>query len=246
MAVKKVGLDQVDSTNCFLSDLLKEDPNIGKLAVIADYQQSGKGQGDHTWHSMPGENLLMSLLLFPAFLSASEQFHISRVASLALIDTLKGLGLSPLIKWPNDILLHERKVAGILIENGILGRNLSHTIIGTGLNLNQTEFPEFPIEATSVALESGIFSNRNEVTALLLERLESRYRQLEEGDASSLEAEYLEHLFLLDRPGEFSSGSERFTGIIRGLSEPGELLVERDGTSRTFGFQEIQYLPRAY
>ena len=124
--------------------------------VSVDYQYAGKGQGDHQWHSRPGENLLMSLLLFPAFLSASDQFYLSRVASLALIDTLKTLKLAPLIKWPNDILVNRRKLAGILIENGITGNKLSHSIIGIGMNLNQTEFPDFPLKATSVALEIRI------------------------------------------------------------------------------------------
>ena len=242
MAVKRVVLEVVDSTNRYLSGLLKENPEIGELLVIADYQDSGKGLGDHIWHSMPGENLLVSLLLFPAFLSASDQFYLSRVSSLALIDTLQSLSLHPNIKWPNDIMVNERKVAGILIENGITGKKLSHTIIGIGLNLNQMEFPGFPQEASSVALERGESSNRKEVTDFLLESLMKRYRQLEDGDVSGLEREYLEHLFMLNLPAEYSSSGERFTGIIRGLSELGELLVERDGKIRPYGFQEISLL----
>lgn len=239
MAVKRIHLEAVSSTNNFLSAKLKENPDLGTLLVTTDYQDTGKGQRGHSWHSMPGENLLVSLLLHPAFLSASGQFQLSRLASLALIDTLKGLKLSAWIKWPNDILVRGRKVAGILIENGIIGKNLSHTIIGIGLNLNQREFPAFPREATSVALERGINSNRKEVTDSLLEALMLRYRQLEEGEASELEREYLEHLFLLNQPAEYSSGGEHFMGIIRGLSDLGELLVERDGGIRSYAFQEI-------
>ncbi len=241
MAVKRVSLVQLSSTNLYLSSLLKEMPETGPVMVVADFQDAGKGQGDHQWHSMPGENLLMSLLLFPAFLSASDQFHLSRVASLALIDTLNSLNLTPHIKWPNDILVNRRKVAGILIENGISGKMLSHTIIGVGLNLNQTRFPQFPFEATSVALESGVFGDRNEITDHLLDSLMARYRQLENGDTSGLERDYLEHLFLLDQPGEYVSGGKRFTGTIRGVSELGELLMEHDGLIRNYGFQEIQF-----
>ncbi len=241
MAVKRVSLVQLVSTNLYLSDLLKEDPETGPVLVLADYQDAGKGQGDHQWHSKPGENLLMSLLLFPAFLSASDQFQLSRVASLALIDTLKTLNLDPIIKWPNDILVERRKLAGILIENGISGKTLSFTIIGIGLNLNQTEFPSFPLEATSVAIEIGVSSDRTEVSELLLDSLLDRYRQLEGGNKSKLEDDYLENLFLLDQPAEFVSGGRRFTGRIRGLSETGELLVQHDGRTRNYGFQEIQY-----
>jgi len=242
MAVKRVHLEELESTNRYLSELLKTGSQRDELIVVADYQRGGRGQGEHQWHSMPGENLLMSLLLFPAFLSASGQFHISRVASLALIDTLKRFNLFPLIKWPNDILVHRRKVSGILIENGITGRNLSHTIIGIGLNLNQMEFPKFTVEATSLALETGIFCNRHELTDMVQESVMSRYRQLENGDISSLEADYLQHLFLLNQPGGFSSRGEHFTGTIKGLSDQGELIVERDGALSTYGFQEIEYL----
>ena len=242
MAVKKVSLVQVSSTNRYISTLLKENPGTGQVMVVADYQESGRGQGDHQWHSKPGENLLTSLLLFPAFLSASDQFYLSRVASLALIDTLKILNLAPLIKWPNDILINRRKIAGILIENGISGSKLSHTIIGIGLNLNQTEFPLFPVAASSVALESGIFHDRLELMDLLLDSLLGRYRQLEEGDRSRLERDYLEKLFLLDQPAEFSSQGKQFAGTIRGISDLGELLVEHNGLTRNYGFQEIQFL----
>ncbi len=242
MAVKRLRLGQLPSTNLYLSDLLKENPEIGPVMLTADYQVSGRGQGGHHWHSNPGENLLMSLLLFPAFLSASEQFQLSRLASLALIDTLRGLGIDAVIKWPNDILVNRRKLAGILIENAISGKMLSHTIIGIGLNLNQTEFPVFPVEATSVSLELGLSSECMVVADNLLESLMARYRQLEAGGRARLEGDYLAHLFLLNQPAEFISGGKQFTGIIRGLSDMGELIVEHHGLSRTYAFQEIQVL----
>ncbi len=242
MTVKRVNLLRVGSTNHYLSNMLKENPGTGQVLVVADFQDTGKGQGDHQWHSLPGENLLMSLLLFPAFLSASHQFHLSRVASLAIIDTLKSLNLDPVIKWPNDILLNNRKIAGILIENGISGKRLSHTIIGIGLNLNQTKFPVFPVEATSVAIETGMISDRNSVTGLLLDSILVRYHQLEKGNTPDLESDYLEHLYLLNQTGDFVVGGKRVTGIIRGLSDPGELLMEHDRETRNYGFQEIQYV----
>ena len=242
MAVKRVNLVQHSSTNLYLSSLLKENPDTGPVMVLSEYQDDGRGQGSHKWHSKPGENLLLSLLLFPAFLSASDQFQLSRVASLALIDTLKYLGLLPDIKWPNDILINRRKLAGILIENGISGKNLSHTIIGIGLNLNQTEFPPFPVEASSVALERGLASDRNQVLDHLLDSLMWRYGQLENGETSKLESDYMENLFMLDQSGAFVHQGKRFTGTIRGLSDLGELLVESEGKTRAYGFQDIQYL----
>ena len=242
MHIKRIHLDSIDSTNRILSQRVKSGPVREEVAVIADYQESGKGQGDHHWHSNPGESLLMSVLLYPAFLSASGQFHLTRIASLAILDTLKSLGLAPSIKWPNDLLSRDKKIAGILIENGIMGENLSHSIIGMGLNLYQERFPEFPFPATSLVLESGTRKESLQVADMLLEAIGIRYEQLKSGQADLLEKEYMEHLFLLDRPAGYTSGGVKFQGTIRGVNQYGELLVEKDGKTVSYGFQEIQYL----
>ena len=141
MLYKKIRLERVNSTNAWISEALKRGELREEVAIVADYQEEGRGQGDHMWESPVRENLLMSVLLFPAFLAASRQFHLSRVASLAISDLLTSMGLEPEIKWPNDILVKRRKIAGILIENGISGQYLSYSIVGTGLNINQSQFP---------------------------------------------------------------------------------------------------------
>ena len=248
MHVKRIHLERTSSTNRTLSDLLKTGSVREEVVVITDYQEDGRGQGGHGWHSNPGENLLMSLLLFPAFLSASCQFHLSRLASLALCDMLKqlktpsSLNLNPVIKWPNDILVGGKKIAGILIENGIMGSKLSHTIMGIGLNVNQDKFPDFPVAATSVVLEGQPRMDLTKVAEMLLEAIGQRYTRLQNGEEALLEREYLDHLFMLDRPGEFISGGVKFTGIIRGVNKFGELLVEREEKTRSYGFQEISYI----
>ena len=241
MHLKRIHMGSVGSTNGILSERVKSAPAREEMVVIADYQENGRGQGDHHWHSAPGENLLMSVLLYPAFLSASDQFHLSRVTSLALYDTLKRMKQRPWIKWPNDILVSGRKIAGILIENGVTGLELSHSILGIGLNLNQRQFPDFPVPATSLVLETGNRKDPGEAADWLLEAIEVRYHQLESGSVASLEEEYLEHLYLLDQPGGFISKGVQFTGIIRGVNEYGELLVESEGVTRSYGFQQIQY-----
>lgn len=186
----------------------------------------------------------MSILLFPEFLSASGQFQLSRMASLAIVDMLKNEKLTPVIKWPNDILSGGRKIAGILIENGITGKAISHSIVGIGLNLNQKEFPEFPLPATSVVLETGRQSTPHRMADRMIDALMARYGQLECGSLAELEREYREQLFCVDQPCEFMAGGVVFTGIIRGVNEFGELLVERDGETGSYGFHEISYLVR--
>jgi len=240
MQVKWIKLGSVASTNSYISELISKDRITEELVVFADYQDSGKGQGGNQWHSRKGDNLLMSLLLFPAFLSASQQFQISRMASLAICDTLYPMGLDPLIKWPNDILAGEGKIAGILIEHGITGKNISHTILGIGMNLNQTKFPEFPVKATSVLLEKGIAMEPLQVAKELINHLTTRYNQLYKGESGVMEREYLERLFRMGQPASFKADGKSFKGIILGVNEFGELLVEGEGRIKSYGYQEIK------
>jgi BirA family biotin operon repressor/biotin-[acetyl-CoA-carboxylase] ligase len=239
MDIRWIKHDNVTSTNRVVSELLKHQKPKEELVVIADYQESGKGQGANSWHSREGENLLMSLLLFPAFLSASSQFHLSRVVSVSICEVLDILGTAAVIKWPNDILTSRGKIAGILIEHGISGGRISHTIAGIGLNLNQSEFPEFPQPATSLFLETGRKAGPQEVAVILVERIMSRYQKLKEGYEQVLEKEYLERLFLLGKRSQFEVEGVVFEGIVRGVSEFGELLVEREGEVVPYGHGEI-------
>jgi len=231
--------DSLTSTNSYLSDLLREgDPAEGTV-IIADYQDAGRGVGGHSWSSKRGENLLMSMLLFPAFLSASEQFQLSRVASLALCDVLEKLETDSMIKWPNDILASGGKIAGILIEHGITAGNISHTVIGIGLNLNQDEFPHFPMPATSLFLEKGKHVDVQKVATLLVDALMSRYQDLKDGKTAVLEKEYLDRMLWLGVPRIFKSGDELFEGCIRGVNNFGELKVECRGEVRVYAHGAI-------
>ncbi len=227
--------DSLTSTSSFLSELLKHQKLDEGTVVIADYQDAGRGQGEHSWVSTQGENLLMSFLLFPAFLSASSQFHLTRVASLALCDALKTLGVDSVIKWPNDILTPRGKIAGILIEHSITAGNISRTIAGIGLNLNQTVFPSFPIPASSLRLETGKNVDVGEVGELVETCLMSKYQALEEGKTDQLEKEYLELLYKAGVPTLFKVGEQESVGIIKGVNDFGELKLELNGEIRTFG-----------
>ena len=241
MEKRWIKYDSLASTNSAVSELLKQEkPNEG-LVILADYQEFGRGQGVNVWQSKRGENLLMSLLLYPAFLSASSQFQLSRLASLALCDLLDSLGASPQVKWPNDILSSRRKIAGILIEHGILGGKLSHSIVGIGLNLNQSQFPVFPVAATSLYLDTGKKTHPEEIARMLYRHLMKRYDRLKEEGPAELEKAYLERLFLAGELSGFTAAGESFEGIIRGVNEYGELQVEKGGRIVTFGHGDISF-----
>ena len=132
----------LESTNQYLQNLLNEGIDIVDNIVVTDYQTSGKGQGKNVWESEDGKNLLFSIALDMSFLKAENQFILTQIVSVTMINVLKKYlpeeSLS--IKWPNDIYFNDKKIAGILIKNEIKGMMMRTSIIGIGLNVNQTSF----------------------------------------------------------------------------------------------------------
>jgi BirA family biotin operon repressor/biotin-[acetyl-CoA-carboxylase] ligase len=161
------------------------------------------------------------------------------VASLALCDALETLGIDAEIKWPNDILTGKGKIAGILIEHSVTAGTISRTIVGLGLNLNQKVFPPFRVPASSLRLETGQLVNVSDVGELVETCLMKRYHELKEGLTEQLEKEYLERLYKAGVPSLFNTGKGEFEGIIRGVNDYGELMVEYKGETRAFGHGAI-------
>ena len=132
-------------------------------AICAERQTAGRGQRGHTWSSEEGRNLMFSLVWEPRFLPVSEQFLLSEAVALALTDLFGGYGIDARIKWTNDIYAGDRKLVGILIEHHLAGDRLSRTIVGIGVNVNQTRFdPSLP-NPSSMCLETGCEYDRQEV-----------------------------------------------------------------------------------
>ena len=141
----------IASTNNYALELLANNEPIEGTAIMAEYQQSGKGQRGSGWLSDEGANLLVSLIFYPRFLSPNNQFYLNIIASLAVMETVNNFCRADVkVKWPNDVYANERKIAGILIENSIRGSQIFSSVIGIGLNINQTSFPQFDVEATSL------------------------------------------------------------------------------------------------
>ena len=146
---------ELDSTNGEAARLSASGSLMGEFFVSANYQLDGKGQAGRKWVSDPGMNLLMSWVVFPAFLSVNQQFQLSKAVSLAISDLLEGYSISCRIKWPNDIISNSGKIAGILIENSWQGSEIRQSIVGIGLNVNQKTFPVFPYVAAGMIKEYG-------------------------------------------------------------------------------------------
>ena len=138
--VPLIHINETNSTNNYLQSLCSEQKVEELTVVVADFQTSGRGQRGNSWESDPGKNLLFSTVIFPEFLEARRQFLISQIISLAIKEELDTYTTDISIKWPNDIYWKEKKICGMLIENDLMGRNISQSIIGIGININQEIF----------------------------------------------------------------------------------------------------------
>lgn len=231
---------EIDSTNSEAGRILAGGTVAGEFFVKADFQHHGRGQSGNSWVSDREKNLLMSWVVFPAFLSVNQQFQLSKAVSLAISDLLESHSIPSQIKWPNDILCNSGKVGGILIENSWQGNMIRHSIVGIGLNINQKEFPPFPYRAVGMVATGNESYEVAEIMQELIGCLERRYGQLQRGDMGLVDSNYLGRLFRIDEQALFSDGATEFTGVVRGVSEIGELIVERDRTLHTYGFHEVK------
>lgn len=229
------------STNQLAAELCEKPDIENGTLVITDFQQLGKGQRGNSWESKPKANLTISLVLEMQFLNIHDNFYLNIITSLALYDTLtEYLGDRVKIKWPNDIYIDNRKIAGILIENFLSKDKIEKSIIGIGLNVNQVEF-KAP-NATSLALECNQGFDREAVLELLLKRIEQRYLELKKGKLQQLRSKYLKHFYWIDEVHVFQADSGFFNGRILGINDPGKLHVELESGEKYFDLKEIEFI----
>jgi BirA family biotin operon repressor/biotin-[acetyl-CoA-carboxylase] ligase len=236
-----VDLPECDSTNTYASDLSARGSVAEGTVVITPRQFLGRGQRGNTWDAQAGANLTFSIILYPRFLEPAKQFLLSQAVSLAVWDFLLSLGIPDAsIKWPNDIIVDDKKICGILIENQVRGAVFTQSIVGIGLNINQVDFKW--AHATSVALATGRQHDLNWMFSELLRCLESRYLQIRQQPAA-INSGYLKHLYWKNESHTFRIGEAEFPGVIEGVDVAGRLVVmrENDGIA-TFAAREITYV----
>lgn len=246
---------EVDSTNRLAWEQAASSSQQTVWAALN--QTGGRGQRGNTWTSDAGKNLTFSWLFKPVNLSPSRQFLISQVAALGICDYLSRWNLPSRIKWPNDIYVEDRKICGILIEHSLTSERILHSIVGIGLNLNQTGFPDFLPNPTSVQMERQRLCPGGEIQPLDLQEellhlmtcLLHRASLLEDEDTGrpSLERDYLGRMYRLGETASYLDKTtvvhRRFTGTILGIDKRSCLRVldQELGQERTFAFQEIAY-----
>ena len=210
--------------------------------VSATHQTAGKGQAGTVWESQPGLNFTFSLIYYPTFLAPANVFDLNRAVCIGLVTALRKALPGKVIatKWPNDIYVDDRKICGILIRNQFISTSVQTSIIGVGLNVDQTIFPpDFAHMATSYRLEGGKFT-RNELWIAIFEGIEQYYLMLRAGRIALIEQEYLQNLYKYQEYAKYRIGEKIFEAMLVGVDRSGRMALQIDGKLNYFGLKEVE------
>jgi BirA family biotin operon repressor/biotin-[acetyl-CoA-carboxylase] ligase len=234
---------RLPSTNTYAASLLKDKELSEGTVIYTNHQSSGRGQDGNKWESEDSKNLLISIVLFPSMIVPAEQFLISMAISLGICDFIDRYTSSVSIKWPNDIYVNNDKIAGILIENSIMGNVIEHTIAGIGININQVMFLSDAPNPVSLSNLTAKEYNLSECLNQLVSDLEKSYKSLISGDPAMIKAHYLSRLYRNGQWFKYQDLKGIFTGRIVNVSDTGRLQVEReDGIIDEYAFKEIDFI----
>ena len=241
--MKLIKLDAIDSTNEFLKGLSNNQIVENFTVVTAENQTKGRGQMGAVWNSEPSKNLIMSVLVSDFITNSIQIFDINIVVSVTVIQALEDFDIPELsIKWPNDIMSYSKKIGGILIENSIKSDGNINSIVGLGLNVNQTHFENLP-KASSLSLICNTTFDKEDIQLKIIEKLEQNIQNWNQ-NSNLFWSDYTNTLFKKGIPMPFENqNKQNFMGIIQGVSSIGklEILLEDDSIAE-FDIKEIQML----
>ena len=239
--------DTISSTNDEAKKILQKFKVPNFTIISTKTQPGGKGQRGNTWYGGNANNLLFSIILKPENLKASEQFYLSKIISLGITDCLNTEKIGFKIKWPNDIYFEDKKICGILIENTISGNNIKNSIIGIGLNINETDFPkDLPFAVSLKNITGKNYDIEYELTKLL-ESIQEKISFLKKSNYSQIDELYHLNLYKINEPAEFKdiTSDTIFKGKIIGTLPEGKLIIKiLNGKTRHYGFKEIEFIRR--
>lgn len=240
------------STNDILAELIQQGiATTEGFLVYTFHQTHGRGQRGNHWQTAPSQNLTFSFLLKPHFLLPSQSFQLNIVVSLGIIDYLNSFFFKGFqIKWANDIYFQGKKLGGILIENEVTSQRIAHSIVGIGLNINQTHFSflaPLAVEPTSLALITQQTFSLEATLSGLLPFLEQRYLQLRSGKIDQLKQDYLQNFYWYQEEHTFEDlrnppSPTRFSGQILGIDKDGRLCVESEKKLLYFDIKQIRFI----
>ena len=234
---KIIHLNTVNSTNEFAKKLINTYEDSDSFVITSDFQSSGKGQFNNSWESLSSKNLLISVVI-SLKKNIKTQFDLNIISSLAVIDVLNDLGFkNTSIKWPNDILVGSKNIAGILIETKSKGNEIYKSIIGLGLNVNQEQFKIYDREATSIKIEKNKLFDIIVIRDNFLKKLHGRFLI----KMSTNYNDYNHSLYLLGKESNFIVGEKQIRGTIIEVDENGDLKLHLENDIKSFKMKEISY-----
>ncbi|MDO9153210.1 MAG: biotin--[acetyl-CoA-carboxylase] ligase [Paludibacter sp.] len=233
-------IKQTTSTNIFLRDLMNNKSLTEGFVVYTDFQLSGKGQSGNSWESEPKKNLLFSILLYPHHIDIEEQFIISQIVSNAIWNVLSDYCKEVKIKWPNDIYVNDGKIAGILIENSLCGQTINNTMIGIGLNVNQTDFKSDAPNPVSLRQINKKSFRRKTIMQKIVDNILTIYNEM---DYAQIREDYFNNLYRKDGFYAFRAGNDVFNAQIKAVLPDGRIYMETDdGTTKSFYFKQVEFI----
>lgn len=239
-----IKLNAIDSTNSYLKKEALKKRLKSYTVVMANHQQKGRGQMGASWDSDKGKNLTISILVNFNNFKIEHQFYLSMAVSLGVLTVVNQYVKTMLfIKWPNDILAVKDKVAGILIENVLKGNRIEYTVIGVGLNVNQTEFNPSLSNVTSLKKITGRHFDLDEIVSKLITSIQSFVNYMESKDFKKLKQLYINELYKFNIPAMFKDNNGvLFLGKITDIADDGRLVVTLENeTTRKFNLKEIKF-----
>ncbi|MDR3340207.1 MAG: biotin--[acetyl-CoA-carboxylase] ligase [Candidatus Symbiothrix sp.] len=238
-----IKVETLGSTNAFLKQLSKQQVLQEGMVVFTEKQTAGRGQQGTSWESEPGKNIACSILLYPDFLPVKQHFLLSEAVAIGIKSVLDTYISRVSIKWPNDIYYEEKKIAGILIENELMGDKFMQSVIGIGLNVNQNTFRhDIP---NPVSLKQILGENIS-VTPLLeaiVESVLTWYEKLKAGETATISRTY--HASLYQKGFHlYKDANGQFLARIDRVSDDGYLhLITFKEEARSYAFKEVSLLP---
>jgi BirA family transcriptional regulator, biotin operon repressor / biotin---[acetyl-CoA-carboxylase] ligase len=241
-----VYLPETNSTNEFLAkECHNKQYHFHEGSVVYTFQQNkGKGQRGNVWVSENDKNLLSSYLFFPNFLSLKDYFNLNIFVSLAVVDTIQYFMNNDekvMVKWPNDVYINNKKVAGILIENSVNKTSINQSIIGIGINVNQLNFGELNDKACSISQFTNTEIDKEFLLKVLNSNIEKRYLNLK-SDSKKQKLAYLEILYQKDVLSNYEYKNENIKATIKSVADDGRLVISFENNEVYCDLKEIRFL----
>lgn len=240
-----VKLSEIDSTNNYLKKQLSNTKPLAEGTVImADHQFAGRGQQGNSWAAAKGKNLTISILLYPTFIAAKQQFCLNKAISLGINDCLTAIiGDDCKIKWPNDIFYEDKKLGGVLVENIAAGSHLKASVVGIGINVNQLDFDD-ALQNSAVSLVKILQHDYplNNLLKQLCKSIEKRYLQIKEQGIGCLDDDYLCRLYRFGRWHKYQIADKIIDGCIKGVSPQGHLLLQTHDELLRLDLKQVRFI----